>query len=168
MTQLLWRQYGINRVGTSSIVSPINSSKDYIQHGPALRGASSRDVAMMEPDAAPAGGVRTPAPGRPRRPARGHYDLLRAGLAGLGLAKSLVPWKRGRRGPVSLASAGGAKPRWSAERRPHPSKEDAARRIRTRLIGAPSPRFLRGAKKVPGESREGRRPTRGRQKHGQI
>ena len=36
--------------------------------------ASSRDVSEMEQSAAPAGGARNPAPGRPGKPTGGHYD----------------------------------------------------------------------------------------------
>jgi hypothetical protein len=36
--------------------------------------ASSRDVSEMEQSAAPAGGARNPAPGRPGDPLGGHYD----------------------------------------------------------------------------------------------
>jgi hypothetical protein len=54
------------------------------------------------------------------------------------------------------------------ERREAPasSKEGAERRIRTRLIGAPSPRLVRGADEGPREAGQGLRPTRGRQKYG--
>ena len=40
-------------------------------------------------------------------------------------------------------------PRWSAERRPHPSKEDAARLKKVAPLGAPSPRFREASRKAP-------------------
>jgi hypothetical protein len=48
-------------------------------------------------------------------------------------------------------------PRWSAERRPHPSKEDAARRKTGAPLGAPSPQALAEERKrqdgVPGAAK---------------
>ncbi len=65
--------------------------------------------------AAPAGGVRTPAPGRPGTPTGGHYDPSARSSLDWDWPQGLVPGSADP-GPVSLASAGGAKPRWSAGR----------------------------------------------------
>ncbi len=46
------------------------------------------------------------------------------------------------------AGPGTEKPRWSAERRPHPSKEDAARLKTGAPLGAPSPRLCRGGRRA--------------------
>src|SRR5450759_237397 len=51
--------------------------------------ASSRDVSRMEPGAAPAGGARNPALGRPRDPIGRHYDPS---------ARSSLHWPRANAG----------------------------------------------------------------------
>jgi hypothetical protein len=120
--------------------------------------------------AAPAGGDgRTPAPGRPREPIGGYNGPSARSSLDWDCAndcrsaetpparKGATPRPAGSEqkpgnadpGPVSLAKAGGAKPPWSAERRPHPSKEDAARRKTGAPLGAPPPRFFGGKKKGP-------------------
>ena len=124
-----------------NIILDFDLSKDYIPYRPAQVRASSRGVKMMEPGAAPAGGGQRipPLPGR-AGPRPGTLGC--PARSSLTVGVQLKPSPKARTGPRKT-------PRWSAERRPHPSKEDAARRIRTRLIGAPSPRFIRGGRKAP-------------------
>jgi hypothetical protein len=83
---------------------------------PAHRGASSRDVTVAERDAAPAGGIRNPAPGRLRGPALRTLRPVCEGLAVTAWARSAQARKRGPR-PVMQSADCMAKPRWSAARR---------------------------------------------------
>jgi hypothetical protein len=104
-------------------------------------------------DAAPAGGARNPAPGRPRAAVRPYYEGPPS-LAGRGADEGgRKPAGSGARlGPrprPEVTAPGTEKPLWSAERRPHPSKEDAARRKTGAPLGAPPPRFSRGTRKAP-------------------
>src|SRR5450631_1259053 len=79
--------------------------------------------------------TQPPAPGRRRTPP-GHTRVPREELAdGDG---PLGPDRK--RGPDAVRRR-----RWSAERRPHSSKESAARRKTGAPLGAPSPRLFRGA-----------------------
>src|SRR5665647_257584 len=104
-------------------------------------------------DAAPAGGARNPVPGRPRAAVRPYYEGPPS-LAGRGADE-------GGRKPAGSGARLGPRPRpevtapvtekplWSAERRPHPSKEDAARRKTGAPLGAPPPRLFEGKRKAP-------------------
>src|SRR5674476_55861 len=96
-------------------------------------------------DAAPAGGARNPAPGRPRAAVRPYYEGPPS-LAGRGADEGgRKPAGSGARlGPrprPEVTAPGTEKPLWSAERRPHPSKEDAARRKTGAPLGAPQRLF---------------------------
>jgi len=62
---------------------------------------------MMEQDAAPAGGVRTPALGRPGTPSGGHYDRSARSSLDWDWRKCLVPGSADP-GPVPLVQAGDA------------------------------------------------------------
>ena len=108
-------------------------------------------------DAAPAGGDgRTPAPGRPGKPTGGHYDPSARSSLDWDWRQCLVPGSADP-APVSLAKAGGAKPRWSAGSRPHPSQEDAAtERLVRRLALHPLDLFEGHEKEdgVPGASKK--------------
>src|SRR5665811_722067 len=78
-------------------------------------------------DAAPAGGARNPAPGRPRAAVRPYYEGLPS-WAGRGADEGgRKPAGSGARlGPRPRPEAtapGTEKPRWSAERRPRSSQE---------------------------------------------
>jgi hypothetical protein len=142
--------------------------------------ASSRDVSKMGSDAAPAGGDgRTPLPGGPDNPPGGHRTPLRgARWTGTGpIASSqearirdLYHWLR-------------PEMRVAMERREAPafSKENAARRIRTRHLALHPLDFSRGKWKAPAAAGSGLVfnagyrasptsgwPTRDRQKHGRI
>ena len=99
-------------------------------------GSGNRSRSMRRPRAWPNAGH---APGQGRTPP-GHTRVPCEELAdGVDPRES---WPKARTGPRKT-------PRWSAERRPRSSKGSAARRIRTRLIGAPSPRFVEGDEKAP-------------------
>src|SRR5664279_177144 len=55
----------------------------------------------------------------------------------------------GPRPRPEVTAPGTEKPLWSAERRPHPSKEDAARRKTGAPLGAPPPRCFEGHEEGP-------------------
>ena len=156
----------------------IHISATMLVHPPpclALRGASSRDVSKMEPPgvgrcrrsgfvppgpvtgkpgiggAAPAGGVRYPALGRPWPAVRPHYGGLprngctrreaRGGGSCPAKGVKSVPQAR----PGSTAP-GTEKPRWSAERRPRLAR-GAERKDWMRRSALRSPRTIRGDKR---------------------
>ena len=146
--------------------------------GPAHRGASSRDVSMAEQDAAPAGEVRDPTPGRPRpsrplalRPAafngwtrRGRKAAEAARIGGAAsppgpLSGSTVPG-------TEIAASGaprGAFPR-SQGGRTRLTSVSGGRAGRSR--GLANPCVSRRSAPPHGGGRLGRRPSRGRQEHG--
>jgi hypothetical protein len=111
-------------------------------------------------------GLVTPHPGGPG-PDRGALRPLREELAGLGLASMPRPRKRGP--GVCISGLGRrCEPRWSAERRA-PVVNGCPRRKAWRLekdapLGAPSPRFFRGAEETPRKAGQVLRPPRGRSK----
>ena len=101
-------------------------------------------------DAAPAGGARNPAPGRPREPIGRYYGRSAGSLLDWDWAEMPRPRKRG---PGEQKS-----PPWSAERRPRSSKESAARRKTVRLAA------LHPLGLSEGGTGKGRRRTRRRQR----
>ena len=136
--------------------------------------ASSRDVAEMEQSAAPADGVRNPRSREASGPRSGgttaaprgasldweRSDGFRSGNRACRPSRALETRTRNRTANQETGAWGTEKPRWSAERCPHPSKEDAARRKTGAPLGAPSPLlFMRGKK---GRRRVPRRKEKGR------
>ena len=123
------------------------------------RAAKDRRREIRSPvGAAPAGGARNPAPGRPWVAVRPHYEGPPFG--GLDAARTKGGESCPDRGPTRVPSASGSygpgeqkSPPWSAERRPRSPKENAARRKTVAPLGAPLPRHLaRGEKLVPAKA----------------
>ena|SRR6185437_9412770 len=106
-------------------------------------------------------GLVTPLPGGPGTPLGRHYGRSARSFAGLGALqwlriakassaqKGMVPSPPKPQGKPGNAGPGTEKPRWSAERRPHSSQGNAARRKTGAPLGAPSPRLFAGRKKEP-------------------
>jgi hypothetical protein len=103
-------------------------------------------------------GLVTPLPGGPGTPLGRHYGRSARSFAGLGALqwlriakassaqKGMVPSPPKPQGKPGNAGPGTEKPRWSAERRPHSSQGNAARRKTGAPLGAPSPRLCREEK----------------------
>jgi len=118
-----------------------------------FRGRSHETQTRAGEVAAPAGGARNPASGRPRPAVRPYYEGLPS-MAGRGGRRRVAGAAR-MEGPTSLSgrppgstAPGTEKLRWSAERRRAFAKaRAAARRMMVAPLGAPSPRLLPGAKR---------------------
>src|SRR5664279_655520 len=101
-------------------------------------------------------GFVTPLPGGPEGPPGGHYDPSASGSLDWNWPQASSQEARAT-GACAAGASPRCEPRWSTERRPRSPKGSAARRIRMRLIGAPSPHFLRGGRRgedgVPGTAK---------------
>ena len=113
-------------------------------------------------DAAPAGGARNPALGRPRDPIGRHYGRS---------ARSSLDWDWDWDWHVASSqetrTRGQKSPRWSAERRAHLARCARTARCGSTMLRRSAlrpPRFSRGKEGIP-ESGQRRRPTRGRLKN---
>jgi hypothetical protein len=110
-----------------------------------------------------------PHSGGPGTPLGRHYGRSARSFAGLGALqwlriakassaqKGMVPSPPKPQGKPGNAGPGTEKPRWSAERRPHSSQGNAARRKTGAPLGAPSPRLCREEKGPVRRSPKGRR-----------
>ena len=154
---------------------------------------SSTGASGCDPDcgasAAPAGGVRNPAPGRLRDPARPALGPVREELAALAPERARSPFASGdsrKRGPRLSGGVRSPKrePRWSAERRARPKRmvcasEPSVARFRARSafrrqrlfawrgqwldapVGAPPPLVIQGrAQDPPLRARDGKESTK--------
>jgi hypothetical protein len=120
-------------------------------------------------DAAPAGGARNPAPGRPRAAVRPYYEgppsLAGRGADEGGRKPAGSGARLGLRPRPEVTAPGTEKPLWSAERRPRSRK-------RTRQDGrlvrrlALHPLAFRGARKGPRSAGMELRRTRRRKEYG--
>jgi hypothetical protein len=112
----------------------------------------------MGSDAAPAGGARNPALGRPRDPIGRHYGRS---------ARSSLDWDWHVASSQETRTRGQKSPRWSAERRAHLARCARTARCGSTMLRRSAlrpPLFSRGKEGAP-ESGRGRRPTRGRLKN---
>jgi len=110
----------------------------------------------------------TPLPGGPEGPPGGHYDPSASGSLDWDWRKCLVPGSAGDRGLCLWRKPGDAKPRWSAERRPWPDKGHGKTEDWCATRCSIPSHFARGQRGRPASRGQGRRPTRGRKKHGRF
>ena len=130
-----------------------------------MEGRLLETILKAERGAAPAGGARNPALGRPRDPIGGHYDLsARSSLdwewtngcrtAEVSLArKGVTPRPAGPVHKPGNADPRTEKPPWRAERRRTFARRCAHKEWSRRLARHP-PRFVEGTKEMPRERGE--------------